>query len=235
LENDLVENESIISLRQARFAHEKGRESGSGVLFVPHFDLKPEEALFLHGPSGSGKTTFLGLLTLVLSWDSGEMKLFGRDTGSLSAGERDRLRGEKIGYIFQMFNLVPYLSVQENILLPCRLNPARRNGKSDAELGAEALALAETLGIGEHFLRKATDLSVGQQQRVAAARAFIGDPGLVIADEPTSALDREAKDAFVELLLAQASRTKAAIVLVSHDRDLADHFQTAMALEELAP
>jgi putative ABC transport system ATP-binding protein len=232
---DQMADQSVITLREARFAYDKACKSGPGTLFVPHFDLKAGETLFLHGPSGSGKTTLLGLLTLVLSWDSGKMGLFGREVQAMTPGERDRLRGEKIGYIFQMFNLVPYLTVMENIVLPCRLNPARRKVKSDAELAAEARGLAEALGIGEHLLRKATELSVGQQQRVAAARAFVGDPGLVIADEPTSALDRDAKDAFIELLLAQASRTKAAVVVVSHDRDLAGHFQRVMALGELAP
>lgn len=220
---------SVISIQNASFSY----VSQQPILQVREFAVEPGETVFLYGPSGSGKTTLLGLLTLILSWQSGEMRLFNQDPNRLSQSGRDRLRGERIGYIFQLFNLVPYLSVQENILLPCRLAPGRCKGKTWEQLIKDCDELARHLGISHLLDRKSSDLSVGQQQRVAAARAFIGEPGLVIADEPTSALDADSKNAFVDLLIDQAKRTNAAVVFVSHDRDLKTHFNRTVSIHEL--
>ncbi|MEQ9363671.1 MAG: ATP-binding cassette domain-containing protein, partial [Leptospirales bacterium] len=168
-----------------------GGEAGAPVVLdVPEFTVARGERVFLFGPSGSGKTTLLGLLGGVLEIPGdGRVRVLGQDLGAMSSAARDAFRGGHMGYIFQMFNLIPYLTVLENIVLPCRLNPVRRarlGGRDETKVAAE---LADHLGIADYIHESVTRLSVGQQQRVAAARALIGDPKLIIADEPTSALD----------------------------------------------
>ena len=133
-----------------------------------------------------------------------------------------------------MFNLVPYLSVTGNVTLPLLFSPVRRKTVGDDAEG-EARRLLDRLGLSDPGLlnRRVSDLSVGQQQRVAAARALIGGPDIVIADEPTSALDSDARDRFIELLSEEAARTGAALLFVSHDRSLASHFSRAVDLGEI--
>ncbi len=187
----------------------------------------------MFGPSGSGKTTLLGVLAGVLAPDSGAVRVLGVDLARLTAGRRDAFRAEHIGYIFQMFNLIPYLSVLENITLPCRLDrrrAARLNGVDDRRA---ATALAERLEIGEYLGSPVTELSVGQQQRVAAARALIAAPELVIADEPTSSLDADRRARFLDLLFEICREAGSTLVFVSHDRQLEPLFDRALSLPEL--
>jgi len=192
---------------------------------VGSFELGEGESCFLYGPSGCGKTTLLGVIAGVLEAQAGQVVVLGRDLRAMSGGERDRWRGENLGYIFQMFNLIPYLSVRDNILLPTRLHKGRK---------AEGLeAMAEALGIADLLERGVLELSVGQQQRVAAARALIGSPKLVIADEPTSALDAAHREKFLELLLGQSKAVGAALLFVSHDQGLAGLFETQRSLPEM--
>ena len=185
-----------VELRDVRFAYAGGRD----VLDLPALRIGRGERCFLHGPSGSGKTTLLGLLAGVLVPRTGAVQVLGTTISELSSGERDRFRAEHLGYVFQMFNLIPYLSVRENITLPCRLSPARRARLKGADPITEAAHLAERLEIGELLDKPVTSLSVGQQQRVGVARALIGAPELVVCDEPTSALDADRRDRFLELL-----------------------------------
>lgn len=202
-------------------------------LEIDRFDLAGNERLFLHGPSGSGKSTLLSLVGGVLEPQQGDILVHGQSLSSLSPGSRDRFRADRIGFIFQLFNLIPYLSALDNILLACRFSPARRerlrrNGTTPA---AEALRLAGRLDLASDLLqRPAAALSVGQQQRVAAARALIGRPALVIADEPTSALDADRQRAFLELLLTECCDARSALLFVSHDVRLAGHFDRVTAL-----
>lgn len=201
-------------------------------LRIPHLQLSQGDRVFLHGPSGSGKSTLLNLIAGVLTGYEGSLRVFDAELSALSARQRDALRGDRIGFIFQQFNLLPYLSVLENVLLPCRVSAVRRK----AVLSQESLErcgerLLAELGLDASlFGRQASVLSVGQQQRVAAARALIGRPGLIIADEPTSALDRNNCDGFLELLLAQCAQHDTSVLFVSHDQDLAKHFDRAVSL-----
>ncbi|MEM6456504.1 MAG: ATP-binding cassette domain-containing protein [Acidobacteriota bacterium] len=212
-----------------------GYPGGPDVLANVHLRVDAGARIFLYGPSGSGKTTLLSVLAGVLPARSGQVEVLGTDLSGLTPAARDRFRGAEIGYIFQQFNLIPYLSVRENIVLPCRLNPARRARLGDAASPADAAAaLAEALDIGELLDRPVTALSVGQQQRVAAARALIGRPALVIADEPTSSLDADRRARFLELLFARCAEHESALLFVSHDRALADHFDRALDLASLA-
>jgi putative ABC transport system ATP-binding protein len=189
--------------------------------------------LFLHGPSGSGKSTLLGLMAGVLRPRAGTLRLLGTDWAALSGARRDAFRADHVGYLFQQFNLLPYLSVLDNVLLPCRFS-RRRHDRAAAQAGsagAAARALLGDVGLGEPLLRRpAAQLSVGQQQRVAAARALIGNPELVIADEPTSALDAGRRDAFMALLLRECHAAGSTLVFVSHDERLAAAFDERLSL-----
>ncbi|KJS25668.1 MAG: methionine ABC transporter ATP-binding protein [Hyphomonadaceae bacterium BRH_c29] len=204
------------------------------VLDIKSFTLGRGEKLFLRGPSGSGKSTLLGLIAGVLSPGTGTINVLGNDMARLSAAARDRVRADHLGVIFQMFNLVPYLSVTGNVTLPLHFSPARRKAVG-AHPDEEARRLLGRLGLTDPAMldRRVSDLSVGQQQRVAAARALIGGPDIVIADEPTSALDADARDRFIELLSEEASRTGAALLFVSHDASLARLFDRAVDLAEI--
>lgn len=187
------------------------------------------KSLFLHGPSGSGKSTLLNLIGGVLLPEHGSVSLLGQPLGQLSASRRDAFRADHLGFIFQQFNLIPYLSVLDNVLLPCRFSARRARRVSEPE--AEARRLLNALDLDPALLnRPAAELSVGQQQRVAAARALIGQPEILIADEPTSALDAERQAAFVELLLSEARLAGSTVVFVSHDLRLAAHFDHSLAL-----
>lgn len=205
-------------------------------LVIEHFALQPGEQLFLHGPSGSGKSTLLSLLAGVLRPSAGEVHLLGERLDALPSAERDRLRGEHIGYLFQQFNLLPYLSVIDNVLLPCRfskLRKARALARGAASLQAEAQRLLSHLDLfAADWQKPVSALSVGQQQRVAAARALIGQPALILADEPTSALDAHRQQDFVDLLLREANEAGSSLIFVSHDQRLATHFGREQSLSE---
>jgi putative ABC transport system ATP-binding protein len=200
---------------------------------IDALQIEPGEHVFLHGPSGSGKSTLLGLLGGVLSPTHGRLGMLDRDLGTMTPAARDRFRADHVGFIFQQFNLISYLSVLDNVLLPCRFSARRR--ERAAASGGSALAAAgrllERLGMdGELRHRTVTQLSVGQQQRVAAARALLGRPEIIIADEPTSALDAELQAAFVSLLLDEAAAADATVLFVSHDHRLARGFVRTLAL-----
>jgi putative ABC transport system ATP-binding protein len=203
------------------------------VLDVPELLIDRGERVFVHGPSGSGKTTLLGVVAGVLAPGSGSVRILGNELSTMPPGGRDAFRAEHIGYIFQMFNLIPYLSVYENIVLPCRLSDRRRARLGGTSLLEAAGALAHRLGIGQHLHGRVTELSVGQQQRVAAARALIGAPELVIADEPTSSLDEDHRARFLELLFEICRDARSTLVFVSHDRSLLPLFDRGLSLPEL--
>ena len=189
--------------------------------------LQSGDTVFLRGPSGCGKSTLLSLAAGVLLPDAGTVALLGQRWADLGASARDRHRADHLGYIFQQFNLLPYLSVLDNVRLPLRFSPrrARRAGKGAAE------ALLERTGLPRsHWAQPAATLSVGQQQRVAAARALIGAPEVVIADEPTSALDEPLREAFMALLLESCAVAGSALLFVSHDARLATRFARVVDL-----
>ncbi|BHH86082.1 ATP-binding cassette domain-containing protein [Desulforhopalus sp. 52FAK] len=208
--------------------------SSSFQIGITDLNVKSDEHWLLEGPSGSGKSTLLQLLGGVLLPQRGEIQILGQSWAALTAAQRDLRRADHVGFIFQQFNLVPYLSALENVLLPCRFSKSRRQAaESGGGLKDEARRLLAALGLGAKEIqsRRAARLSVGQQQRVAAARALIGNPSLVLADEPTSALDADNRAAFLELLFSEACSAKTAIVLVSHDTSLRPHFEQHLALE----
>lgn len=209
------------------------RKEDAACLDVPAMELAAGERVFLHGSSGSGKSTLIGLLSAVLRPEAGRVQVLGQDLAPLGGAARDRFRGDHIGLIFQQFNLVPYLSVLENVLLPCRFSQMRKQRalQTADSLAAAAMALLQHLDIDPSLNRRpAGQLSVGQQQRVAAARALMGRPELIIADEPTSSLDEGRQMAFLELLMRECAATGASLLFVSHDRRLMPRFDRSIDL-----
>jgi putative ABC transport system ATP-binding protein len=224
----------LLRVRNLRF---RWNRSQPPCVEIEQLDVQAGERIFVHGPSGSGKSTLLGLLGGVLVGERGTVTAtIGRqptELGQLSRAGRDRFRVDHIGFVFQQFNLIPYLSVLENVLLPCRFS-ARRRTQSGVDPGNEARRLLRALDLSDSLTaRPVTQLSVGQQQRVAVARALIGRPEIVIADEPTSALDAQRQDRFLDLLLQECAASNASLVFVSHDRRLASHFTREVALDEI--
>jgi putative ABC transport system ATP-binding protein len=203
------------------------------VLRIPELRIPRAERVFLHGPSGSGKTTLLGLLTGVLQARSGTVEVLAQNLTRMSGSARDAFRGSHVGYIFQMFNLIPYLSVLENIALPCRMSVERRKRLGAIGIDAAALDMARHLGIDGLIHDNVTRLSVGQQQRVAAARALLGSPELIVADEPTSALDSDLREDFLNLLFRRCHEAASTLLFVSHDRSLAHLFDRSLSLPDI--
>jgi putative ABC transport system ATP-binding protein len=210
--------------------------SARSCLDIPEFTVARGEHVFLHGESGSGKTTLLNLLAGVLTPQRGRVVLLDQDLKTMASSSRDRYRVDHVGFIFQQFNLIPYLSALDNVLLPCRFSDRRRQRALEQADGLHAAAevlmshldLTPTL-----WHRPATQLSVGQQQRVAAARALIGRPEIVIADEPTSALDAARQAAFLDLLRRECAAANATLLFVSHDQRLAPGFGRQAAMAEI--
>jgi len=227
--SESVDSTPALRLQELRFRWPRQPE----LLRIHDLRIAHGERVFLRGGSGSGKSTLLGLLSGVLDASSGSIELLGQSLTRLSSSGRDRLRGDAIGYIFQMFNLIPYLGVLENALLPLRFSAARR-ARCGPDPAATARALLLALGLPQDRLQApVAELSVGQQQRVAAARALLGSPPLILADEPTSALDQEHRDQFIRVLLEQCASSGATLVFVSHDSSLAHHFDRQLDMQAL--
>ena len=175
-------------------------------------DVRRGELLMVVGPSGCGKTTLISIIAAILGQDSGQCEVLGRDLQDLDQNERTRFRGESIGYVFQMFNLLPALSAIENVSIPLLLNGVPRK---EAEQRAEESL--EAAGLGARMGDLPSHLSGGQQQRVAIARALVHNPKLVVCDEPTSNLDHVAGRAMMELLRSSAKSIDRALIVVTHD------------------
>ena len=223
-----------LELRAVRFEWDA---RPSFVLSVDALRVERGERVLIVGPSGSGKSTLLSLLCGVVAPERGVIQVLGTDLAGLRGTRRDRFRGEHFGILFQMFNLLPYASVMDNVVLPLHFAPGRRRRAAGrGGIAVEATRLLEALGIESGLVRAgaAARLSVGQQQRVAAARALIGAPEIIVADEPTSALDRDSQQAFLDLLFAEVERAAATLVIVSHDATFATRFDRVVRLADIA-
>jgi len=224
----------VVRLHDVQF---RWRASDPLVLDIPAFDVRHGERVFIKGPSGSGKTTLLNLLAGVTLPSRGSVSVLGTDLSSLGGAGRDAFRAHHIGFIFQMFNLVPYLSLIDNVVLPCRFSRVRRDralARSDGlEREARRILAHLDLDVDDLASRPVTRLSVGQQQRVAAARSIIGAPELVIADEPTSSLDAEVRRSFLDLLFREIEAAGSTLLFVSHDPGLEGAFGRTVALGDV--
>ena len=227
-----MSTDPVLQVRDLRF----GYNPGQTLIDIDGFTIRKGESIFLRGPSGSGKSTLLGLIGGVLTPGAGSVVICGQDIMEISSGQRDQIRADHLGIIFQQFNLLPYLSVIQNCVLSCRfsLSRKRRAIERHGTVVAAAQNLVRELGLSEqHLSRPVGELSVGQQQRVAVARALIGGPDLIIADEPTSALDYNNRDKFIELLNSQREAFGSSLLFVSHDNTLAAHFDRSESLTDL--
>jgi putative ABC transport system ATP-binding protein len=234
---------SIVAIRELEFRYANGEYS----LRIPELTIAEGEKLFLYGPSGSGKSTLLSLIAGILIPQHGTINVLDRDLKTMSSKERDRFRGEHLSIIFQEFNLLPFLSVRDNVrlpldLFPSRMGPATKIGqtpdahivaKSDDAKGVLCDLMLQRLGLSDIAHRKASDISRGQAQRAAAARALIGRPNLILADEPTSSLDTDATESFLATLFKQMQQSRTALIFVSHDRSLKKRFDRAVDLTSL--
>ncbi|MGF1685391.1 ABC transporter ATP-binding protein [Photobacterium japonica] len=221
---------TVVTLREVVFSWP---QTSSPVLHIPELTIGQGEHVFIKGPSGCGKSTLLGLLTGIHQAQHGVVEILGTDISQLTASQRDTYRADHIGYIFQQFNLLPYLNVVENVILPCHFSKQRKQRLTmSADETARQLLRRLHLPDGQ-FNKAVVALSIGQQQRVAAARALIGAPALIIADEPTSALDHENRHAFIQLLMEQANAAQSTLIFVSHDPTLEPLFDRVIDLQRL--
>lgn len=220
---------AAIELKDVEFSYT--RSPSEVVLKIPQWHVPPGDQVFVHGPSGTGKSTLLNLLSGMLQSTSGSTEVLGSRLDRMNSRQRDRFRANHIGYVFQRFNLISYLSAVDNIELARGFSAGARNGPD----AMEAPALLRALNIDETIWHKpAAALSAGQQQRVAIARALINRPQLLIADEPTSSLDSDNRDSFMELLMPLVAQHNMTLLFVSHDMSLAQYFSRVEPLSDFS-
>lgn len=220
----------VLGLERVRF---RWPGQASDIIAIDDLTLDAGEHLFVRGSSGSGKTTLLNLLCGIHTPASGEVRLLGTDLAKLPSSRRDQFRADHIGVVFQQFNLLPYLSTLENVTLSCSFS-GRKKRRAAESTGVKETAeqLLADLNLGPELLRASVGkLSVGQQQRVAVARALIGGPEILIADEPTSALDAGNRDRFMDLLFRESEARGCTLIFVSHDPQLAERFGRSIELD----
>ena len=189
-------------------------------------DIGDGEFVAVVGRSGSGKTTMLDMLGLLLRPTAGTLILDGTDTGKLGDRDLARLRGTKVGFVFQEYNLLPSLNVLENVMLPLRYVSDGKDGRRRAE------DLLDRVGLSDRIRHKATELSGGQQQRVAIARSMVNQPSLILLDEPTGAVDTETAQQLVALLKSLNEQDEVTIVVVTHDLDVAKETKRQIQLKD---
>lgn len=225
-------SQSLIHLQNLKFSWPGSKEP---IINCRDFQVNRGEHLFIRGPSGSGKSTLLNLIAAVMVAQNGKLSLRNENLTTMSVRLRDQFRADHIGFIFQQFNLVPYLNLVENVMLPCRFS-RRREQQAVKEFGSTEKAanyLLKQLFENDLLdpLAPVANLSVGQQQRVAAARALIGKPDIIIADEPTSSLDVDSRGRFIKLLFEQAESADSTLLFVSHDPSLGKLFERIVEIE----
>ena len=223
-------NEKTIQINAVKF-HWSNKSKFK--LHIPELSVDKGEKVLLLGESGSGKTTLLSLICGFLTPLSGNIQLNEKLINDLSATKRDQYRSDNIGIIFQQFNLLPYANVIDNILLPLYFSKLRSANISNQR--EAAISICQSLRLPEDVVNmKASELSVGQQQRVAVARALIGNPPLVIADEPTSSLDTDAQNLFLDLMFSQVASSNSTLLMVSHDKSLSSKFDRVIDMKNVS-
>jgi len=222
-------DESIIKIESLNFYWSK---KSNFKIFVPSLEIKKGEKVLLLGESGSGKTTLLSLMCGFLNPLSGNISINGNTINQLSSKTRDEYRADNIGIIFQQFNLLPYANVVDNVLLPLYFSKVRSSNVSNKK--EKVIELFKQLRLPDDIAQfRASSLSMGQQQRVAVARALIGNPSLIIADEPTSSLDADAQKIFLNLMFEQISENNSTLLMVSHDKSLSNQFDRLIDINEI--
>lgn len=215
-----------VAINNLNFSYVQGTN-----LFSNHnLNLKQGESLYIAGPSGSGKSTLLNLIVGLIDSPKKSISILGHDLNQLTHYQKDKFRGDHFGIIFQVFNLINFLTVEENIFLPLSFSDLK---KERHKKNPEAIhSIIAQLGLNHLLQRKAAELSLGEQQRVAVARALLGFPEIIIADEPTSALDEANKHNFIEILLKLCHEYQMTLLFVSHDTSLRNHFNQHLELKK---
>ena len=222
-------NEETIRLDSVRFYWSKVADFK---IYIPKLEIGRGEKVLLLGESGSGKTTLLSLICGFLSPISGDIFLNEQKLNDLKANKKDQFRSDNIGIIFQQFNLLPYANVIDNITLPLYFSKNRDSRVTNHR--EAALNLCRSLQLSESTIAmQANKLSVGQQQRVAVARALIGNPSLIIADEPTSSLDASTQKKFLDLMFRQIEEHKSTLLMVSHDSSISNYFDRTINIKDI--
>jgi len=216
---------ALLEIKQLQKRYRTPENKLHTVLDVPAFQMEAEQQVALCGESGTGKTTFLHLIAGILSADEGEILLDGTNLHHLSEAQRDRIRANQIGYIFQTFNLLQGYTCLENVMLGMSFGPG-----VDKDYASQLLVRVGMQDRMHHYPRQ---LSTGQQQRVAVARALANRPKLVLADEPTGNLDATRAEEALHLIREACKENKAALLLVSHDRNILDAFENCQDLASL--
>ena len=217
-----------INLSNLQFSYPK--QPHSLVLDIPSWSLATGEHTLIYGSSGSGKSTLLNVLNGLLSVNTGIVKVLDQHLEKMTSRQRDKFRANNIGYVFQQFNLIPYLDAIDNI----RLASYFSKSVSKSALNKEIIALLKTLNMPETDWKKPVrTLSIGQQQRIAIARALINKPALLIADEPTSSLDQENRDSFMALLMSIVKDNCITLLFFSHDMSLSHYFTRVESLSDI--
>lgn len=220
--------QNAMTLNNVRFAYANSSNQHP-TIDIKQWVVQDGESVFLQGKSGSGKSTLLNLIAGTLTPQRGSIAVAGTDITQLSNTQRDIFRAQYLGIVFQQFNLVPYLSVLDNVLIAGYFA-----NNTQIDLPERARELCQRLSISEDLLtQEARHLSIGQQQRVAIARALLNRPKLLLVDEPTSALDADATMNFMDLLKREQQANNCAMVFVSHDPNLAQHCDAHISLCEL--
>ncbi len=218
----------VIEMSNLRFHYPK--QPNKVVLNIPNWSVETGSQTFIHGPSGSGKSTLLGLLSGLLVPSAGQLNVLNQRLDKMTNRQRDQFRANHIGYVFQQFNLIPYLNTYDNIMLASRFSKQ----KITRTLQQEVEELLSALNMNEYdCLRPVRTLSVGQQQRIAIARALVNKPQLLIADEPSSSLDSLNRDAFINQLMSIVKTNNISLIFVSHDMSLSSHFEQIECLNEI--
>ena len=218
-----------INIREMKFSHDE--TSKKALIDIELWTVDRGERIFVHGPSGAGKSTLLNLVSGLLSCSEGEISVLGERLDRLNSRQRDRFRANHLGYVFQRFNLVPYLSAIENIDL-ARSFLTRKDRLSNK---LKAPELLDSLGLASDDWKKPVSrLSTGQQQRVAIARALVNTPEILIADEPTSSLDQQNRENFMSMLMQLVESKEMTLLFVSHDMSLTQYFTRVQALNDFS-
>lgn len=214
-----------IHIQNLRFGYTKSQP----LICIDDWQIAERSQVFLYGASGSGKSTLLNLLCGILTPQAGDIRLLNKPFSTLSSGQRDAFRAKHIGVVFQEFNLIPFLTISENIQLATHFAK-----KKNIDANARMASIFERLQLSHTLLKQRADtLSVGQRQRVSIARALINQPEILIADEPTSALDSDNRDEFMRLLLETSTASGCTVLFVSHDKGLKSHFSHTQDMTDL--
>ena len=200
-------------------------------LNIKNFKLNKSDSILIYGESGLGKSTFLNLLSGTISPQKGNIDILGTNISNTSSSIKDKIRGDHFGIVFQTFNLLPYVSVKNNILLGKAYSSIKQSKSNNDEI--KELMDKLSLNYEDLINRKAYELSIGQQQRVAVARALIGKPEIILADEPTSALDKSNQKEFINLLFKSIDENEQGLIMVSHDHKLSNKFKKVKNITEI--